>query len=623
MTLRALVIGAQTYGLTGVHADVELMCRVLEDRGFTHLDVRTGERARYEDIREALDRLRGDLRPGDGAVVYYSGHGGLSDGLQYLVPVDMGESTATDFRGYLAEELTAAVRALTAVTPNVTCVLDACHSGGAVREAAYESGSWALKSVRLPRVPPDAALARAALLAGRDDSLVPNVVRLTACEQHGSAYEAELRPGAGRQGVFTAALADLLDATAGRRVPWSVLVARARDRIKEQQVLQSPDAGGPSGRLPFSLEEPAQPERLPLLRREGRFRVPGGALFGLGPEDEVRMVFPDDTPRSEGRETSVPATVEEMDAGDAVLRVTLAAVPRPLSDELSSAVVPVGSYALAVRVRDRGQVLIDAAGPFADALRKELARSPRLVETREASGKAFAVVRVRDGRPEVLDRAGQPVRRPTDPAYSDASGLTALLEELARGERVRWLRDPRDPSRLDAGLDVLFEARRPTGNGDWRALRPMGERFYDGDVYRAAVHNRSGTPLYFWVIGVGLSGRTALVTNDQPSGYRVEPHTERATAPVRLYWPSDVPESGPRPETVHLIVGDRRMDLSGLASREARDRSARTTDTALGALLQEVWDGVRDQRLDVGEEFHYRVWTVHADALPRPREAGA
>ncbi|MFJ4201985.1 caspase domain-containing protein [Streptomyces sviceus] len=619
MTLRAVLIGAQTYGLTGVHADVELMRRVLADRGFTDLDVRTGERARYAGITEGMARLRSVVRPGDGVVIYYSGHGGLSDGLQYLVPVDMGESTSTDFRGYLAEELTAAVRALTEVTRNVTCVLDSCHSGGAVREAAYASGRWALKSVRLPRVPPDAALARAALLAGSDDPLVPNVVRLTACEQHGSAYEAELRPGSGRQGVFTAALADLLDATVARPVPWATLVARARDRIKQQQVLQWPDAGGPSGRLPFSLDEPAEPERLPLLRREGRFRVPGGALFGLGPEDEVSMVFPDDSPQNEGRETSVPATVEEMCGGDAVLRAKPAAF-RPQADELSGALVPPGSYALAVRVHDRRQVLIDAVGPFADALREELVRSPRLAETREANA-AFAVVRLRDGRPEVLDRTGLPVRRPTDPAYSDASALMALLDELARGERVRWLRDPQDASRLDAGPDVVFEARRSTGNGDWRAIRPMGERLYDGDLYRVTVHNRCGTPLYFWVLGVGLSGRTALVTNDQPSGYRAEPHTHCATAPVRVYWPGDVPERGPRPETIHLIVGDRRMDLSALSSREARDRSAHTTAPALGALLQEVWDGVRDQQMDGGEEFHYRVWTVHADALPR--QAGA
>jgi len=622
MTLRAVLIGAQTYGLTGVHADVELMNRVLADRGFTDVDVRVEEGARYAGITESLARLRDAVRPGDGVVVYYSGHGSLADGLQYLVPVDMDESTPTDFRGYLAEELTAAVRALTAVTPNVTCVLDSCHSGGAVREAAYASGRWALKSVSLPRVPPDPGHARAALLAGHDDPLVPNVVRLTACDQYGSAYETELRPGAGRQGVFTAALADLLDATAGRPVPWSTLVARARDRIKQRQrPLQWPDAGGPSGRLPFSLEEPAEPERLPLLRREGRFRVPGGALFGLGPEDEVSMVFPDDTRGSAARETSVPATVEEMRAGDALLRVTLAAVPRPRAEELASAVVPPGSYALAVRVHDRRQVLIDAAGPLADALRKELVRSPRLAETHEAD-EAFTVVRLRDGRPEVLDRAGLPMRGPADPAYSDASTLMALLDELARGERVRWLRDPQDSSRLDARPDVVFEAKPSTGNGGWHAVKPTGERWYDGDVYRVTVDNRSDRPLFFWVIGVGLSGRTALVTNDQPSGYRVEPRTHRATAPVQVYWPSDVPELGPRPETVHLIVGDRRMDLSGLASREARERSAHTAGPALGALLQEVWDGVRDQRMDAGEEFHYRVWTVHADTLPRTGQAG-
>lgn len=37
MTLRALLIGAQTYGLSGVHADVALMADVLGARGFTDL----------------------------------------------------------------------------------------------------------------------------------------------------------------------------------------------------------------------------------------------------------------------------------------------------------------------------------------------------------------------------------------------------------------------------------------------------------------------------------------------------------------------------------------------------------------------------------------------------------
>ncbi|MEU6370165.1 caspase family protein [Streptomyces sp. NPDC046931] len=619
MTLRALLIGAQTYGLTGVHTDVEVMAETLGARGCTTLRTCTEGDATYEGITEAMNRLRADTRPGDGVVVYYSGHGALLGELQYLVPVDMGDSTPTDFRGYLAEELTAAVRALRERTPNLTVILDSCHSGGAVREAAYESGRWALKSVELPAVARDAGLARAARLARPGGPLVPGVVRLTACQQHGSAYEAELVPGKGRQGVFTAALAEFLRPRRHPRVPWSVLIARVRDRVKQQQVRQWPDAGGPSGRLPFSLDEPAEPERLPLVRRDGRFAVPGGAVFGLGVADQVSMVFPGSGTRHGGTGTSVPATVDEMRAGDALLRPATSALASPAAGDLRTALLPPGAHALAVRVHDRRRVLIDAEDPLAGALREELARCPRLAETDDAQD-AFATVRAHDGTCAVLNPEGLPFRYPSEAAHASPSGLIALLEELARGERVRRLGDPPRPGRLEADPDILIEARQPATSGHWRELHAAGERLHHGDHYRVTVTNRSGVPLYFWVIGVGLSGRTSLVTNDQPSGYRLEPHGAehrgtRTTPPVTIYWPSDVPEQGPRPETIHVLVGDRPMDLSGLASRE---RSAHTAGPTLSALLREVWEGTRDQMLEVGEEFHYRVKTVHADALPEP-----
>lgn len=627
MTLRALLIGAQTYGLTGVHADVSLMADVLGTRSFTGLRTCTEGDATYEGITEAMSRLRTDTRPGDGVVVYYSGHGALLGELQYLVPVDMDDSTPTDFRGYLAEELTAAVRELRERTPNLTVILDCCHSGGAVREAAYQSGRWALKSVELPSVAQDAGLARAAALTRPGDPLVPGVVRLTACQQHDSAYEAVLRPGKGRQGVFTAALAELLGPHTRPGVPWSVLIARVRDRIKQQQVRQWPDAGGPAGRLPFSLDEPDGLERLPLVRRNGRFVVPGGAVFGLGTADRVSLVFPGGGVTHGGAETSIPATVDEMKAGDALLRPTPPADSRPPADDLRVAELPLGAYALAVRVHDRRRVLIEADAPFADALRKELARCPRLAVTEDAQ-EAFATVRAQNGTCEVLNPDGLPFRAPSVTARAVPSRLIALLEELARGERVRRLRDPEGTSRLAADLDVRIEARRPATGGDWCELSTAGERLCDGDRYRVTVTNRSGAPLYFWVIGVGLSGRTALVTNDQPSGYPLEPYGAghrgtRTTPTVTIYWPSDVPEQGPRPETIHVLVGDRAMDLGGLASREARERSVRTAGPTLQALLQEVWEGTRDQMLDVGEEFHYRLWTVHADALPSTEPEGA
>ncbi|MFI1708620.1 caspase family protein [Streptomyces griseoruber] len=630
MTLRALLIGAQTFGLKGVHADIERMRQVLTGRGFTDLDIRTGQHASYEGIREGFARLRDRTVSGDGVVVHYSGHGGLTDDLQYLVPFDLAESTAADFRGYLAEELTAELAALAERTPNITCILDCCHSGGAVREAACTSGRWTLKSVLLPRVPLDAARTRAEALTRRDEPLVPNVVRLAACAQHGAAWEWEPEPGAGLQGVFTAALADLLDATAGRRVPWSVLVARARDRIAQQRMRQRPDAGGPSGRLPFSLEESAEPDRLPLLRSEGRFRIPGGALFGLHPPDTVALVFPVGAPEEEGGDISLAAAVEEMRGGDALLRVTESGDGAATAEELRTAPLPPGSHALAIEVHDRRNVLIEAPRPFADELRGELVRSPRLTETTTAVD-AFAVVRMRAGAPEVLGPGGQVLRRPGAPSLAGAARVAELLEELARGDRLRRMGDPEGAARLHAAVDVLIEVpeppapgqpRHPLRNGGaWRPLRPVGERLYDGDGYRVRVTNSAGTRVYFWVVGVGLSGRTTLVTNHQPSGCPVEPDRDHVTQPISLYWPPDVPqEGGSRAETVLVIVGDRPMDLSGLTSRETRTPAG--ARGALAQLLREVRDGVRDQRMTVGDEFRYRVWTVDAEALPHAERPG-
>lgn len=140
------------------------------------------------------------------------------------------------------------------------------------------------------------------------------------------------------------------------------------------------------------------------------------------------------------------ATVEVMKAGDALLCTPQSAAPRPAAGELLTATLPPGSYALPLRVHDRRHVLIDAHDLFAEALRKELARCPRLAETGDER-EAFATVRARNGTCEVLNAEGQPFRKPSGTAHSDPARLTALLEELARGERVRRLRDPEGAGR--------------------------------------------------------------------------------------------------------------------------------------------------------------------------------
>ena len=57
MTRRALLIGSQTFGLTGCDADVALLKGLLGDQGFDPIQTLTGEAASREGIVTAIEAL--------------------------------------------------------------------------------------------------------------------------------------------------------------------------------------------------------------------------------------------------------------------------------------------------------------------------------------------------------------------------------------------------------------------------------------------------------------------------------------------------------------------------------------------------------------------------------------
>ena len=138
---RALLVAAETFGLTGCEHDAALMGDVLGRRGFEVELLQGGERRSPGSSPPSAPSSRA-TGPGDAVVVYYSGHGGRMPHpgwaarqavgrpahIQFLVPTDIAESTADDFRGLLAEELTEWQWRLTDATRNVTTILDCCHS---------------------------------------------------------------------------------------------------------------------------------------------------------------------------------------------------------------------------------------------------------------------------------------------------------------------------------------------------------------------------------------------------------------------------------------------------------------------------------------------------------------
>lgn len=116
MRKSALLIGAETFGLTGARNDVDAMAEQLERRRFG-VQSRLGADAARAAILDALERLIRDAQKPDAVVVYFSGHGGLIapppalidrrnpvPRLQFLVPTDY-DTTPSDFRGISTAEL--------------------------------------------------------------------------------------------------------------------------------------------------------------------------------------------------------------------------------------------------------------------------------------------------------------------------------------------------------------------------------------------------------------------------------------------------------------------------------------------------------------------------------------
>ena len=76
MPRKALLIGSQTFGLSGVENDVDTMANVLDERGFT-VQRHVGHGATRAAVLDGFEKLITEADRDDAFVIYYSGHGGL------------------------------------------------------------------------------------------------------------------------------------------------------------------------------------------------------------------------------------------------------------------------------------------------------------------------------------------------------------------------------------------------------------------------------------------------------------------------------------------------------------------------------------------------------------------
>lgn len=495
-TRRALLIGSETYGLTGCDADVRLMSDTLTSHGFDDIDVRIGSDATRAGIVDGFEHLVGSLGPDDAAVVYYSGHGarvvrpdfadrqaaGLSVNFQFVVPFDMADSDAGDFRGVMSEELTRFQQRLTdrfanrGATPNVTTILDCCHAGYMARNVdarpkSIDAKSFGMRGIRehLEQLGGEAQLA--GLVSNRD------AVQLVACQPEQSAYEFASTRG-GRHGALTDALATVLDGLGAAPVSWAVVGDLVRRRVRALQPEQRPEVEGPSGRQLFSTASVPSLGALPVTVIGDVATIEGAELLGLAVDDEFQIVVA-------GAEDVVgTAVVSRLDGGAAVLE---------MAGEAAHALADGTAIAVPTRISvPRLFVYIDDVVAQAADLRNDIVNSTRLLPTAEPV-EAIAGVGAGD-RPDslcLLDPVGERWR--VDDVAADHPGrltIVETLETIAVGHRVLDLASGEGSHQLDPPPTITFAL------ADGTALTPHGARLRAGRRVRLAIRNTGPDSLF-------------------------------------------------------------------------------------------------------------------------------
>ena len=634
MTRRAVLIGSETYGLRGCDADVALMHEVLAATGFDAIEVRTGHDASRAGILDAFEQLVASIAADDAVLLYYSGHGarvvrpdfeerkaaGLPVHFQFVVPFDMDDSVPGDFRGVLSEELTAYQRRMTdrfhqlGAVPNVTTVLDCCHSGYMARavDAMPKSVEPEAKGFRMRGIREHAAALGAETAAG-GLTTNPDAVRVVACQPEQSAFEFPSARG-GRHGALTDAFASVLEELGPAPVSWRVVGELIRRRVRALVPEQRPDLEGPGDRLVFSPDSLAQADALAISLVDDEPTIEAASILGISVGDEFRLVIA-------GHDDTIgTAVVTRVGGTGATLKIT----PDTAREALQSNALAVPTRLTVPKV----QVFVDYSGPAADEFRDQLTESSRVKLATDQTSAVASVASEPDGL-ALLDQVGERWR--TDAFPDDVAGhrrLVREIESIAVGHRLLDLPSGEDTNALGPAVSIEFGV---IDNGQ-RAVRPTrGERLQAGTPVFLTMRNTSPDPLFVWVFDVGVSGRSSLLTNAASSGTMLgAAGAEDDTLDLwgakgePLFWPPDVPavaalgtEPPGRWETFVVLAADQRGDLSSLASRAGAERGM--VRSPLDALIQEARSGVREVAAtdSTVAPLRYRLDTVEFMLLPK------
>ncbi|GIF06849.1 caspase family protein [Actinoplanes siamensis] len=622
MTRTALLIGAQTNGLTGVLHDVDAMDRALTPRGFTVQRLVTPDAGRAG-ILQAYERLIADARPGDAVVVYYSGHGGrllAPDGrdLQFIVPDDYADSSDDDFRGITDPELSVLQDRLTEVTANVTVVLDCCHAAHLSRQTERRVRALLRPAPGRWRPTFDSVERHVRKLAagGLDLDRRPLIgssraVRVVACAPAESAWEGANSDGV-EMGLLTDALTRALREADGLRVTWATLMDAVRRRVQAFVPTQRPEAEGPWGREPFGTAEPDARDSLPVAPAgPDRVRLLGAPLLGVQVGDEFAIMPGSATGPRDGTPLATATVVQ-------LLPTAALADPRPAgwTPPLDARAHRVRAAAPAMPVR------LPRDRPVPAALKAALVERPMLRPAGPDDPVAVEVAVDERGGLVIRDENG-PLHPPHQANPDGVDAIVANLQRIAQARALRRLAGDRDrPLRHAVRTEwgrVRDEHEEPLPLSGGLVFAYAGERVW------VRLHNEGDHAVFVSLIDIGVSSRIAVLTHADPGGLRLAPgatytygwdEDRRRLTGVAMNWPAGVDASVPRPETVLALISDGPVDVSALQQRGVRAGSG---SSALERLLAQIVTGGSREFGDApAAQVRYAVQPIDFTVSPTP-----
>lgn len=628
MARRALLIGSQTLGLSGVSGDVQVMGDSLRSLGFDVHTITAGE-ATGVWIQRAYRELIDSCSSEDAALVYYSGHGGrwrnrrhdlgsdLPEWLQFIVPTDFGEPHS-GFPGILAQELSFLQHELTERTQNVTSIFDCCHSARMFR------GIDAVPRAVIEReLPWDDVLHRWNIVRdfgnfAREDAN-PHAVQLVACAPDQSAYELPNSALGATHGALTAAFVEVLRRPEAPRLSWREVIEVVRPRVLDVVPSQRPDLLGPNAdRVLFTLARKDARGALPVTQAHDAVWLEGVELFGIAEANTYVL-------RAPGVPQPLADAIVAAIIGD---RARLSITP-PLVGKLPAGVL---AYPVEVSLGRRPVVVSPLEHPDRDFVVNSLRRSQMVQVARPGTTEAMATLALDEEGLLLFDSAGEPLTSRHRPVSE--AGMRLVEQSLNTLARATWVRQ------LDSGHglsslpeDVTIACSRIDRETGEEVPVVMGEHLYVGDALVIRIQNRAAKR-HVSVLDVGLTGGVTILTKAEPSGATIVNGEELivgqdpagAVRGIDLYWPDGLPATGPRPETLLTIVADR--PVSGLWSLEQEGIRTRSSSQrpvgGLDGLIAELATGTRDLRPVAGSADQTRYLVSRLDFLlqPHPRPTG-